>query len=456
MTTLMAVPTHSTAEVPISLVMEMVARVKPVLGKTMAPPAEMKVLGGRLDDGDDGDAEPPEAQGPEEDGDDDGNGLDDTFVEVQGAGHVAGHGGQPVGHADDGEGGKGRRPDAHEETGAVLAVRQTRLHEAADHVGVHEDGDGKAEALAGQAGDENGHGGDVGLGVGDDRGNGACQHDGEDGQNPGRHHGLQAEAVGGKDEAVLANGEEEGYGEVGPEGALDGPYKRRVVLGNGIALGAGDDCGKGKEKGREEKALAGVLERVGQVTGVQEEAGRDEDADEAEDDEVDDVDDETDGLEAGELVGLGEDEQRETAGAHGQRVPGPCEVVEALADGQLGPVGVKDVDAARVGVPGLEDGRRADGVVALVVLFVDGDGEGRIFAIALARGRVPPRRLVGVCPVLVSLRPGSIHLGPLLLLFTRDRDDAVSVKCRNVKREVACKRTEERAGEEKGQNGLSK
>lgn len=318
------------------------------VGEDHGPPAEVEVLGDGLDDGDDGDEEPPQAQGPQEDGADEGHGADGGQVHGHANVVLAGGGGDALGHADDGEGREGRRPHAHEQAGPVLPIRQPGLHQPADHVGVHKDGDGEPQSLARQPGHDNGHGRRRRLRLGNDRGNRARQHDGEDGQDPRRHHGLQAEAVRRKHVAVLAHGQDQRRHHVRPEGALHRPHQADVVFGNRVPVRAGDERRRCQEEGRHEEALARVLDRLGHVARVDEEPGHHERRERHVDDDVDDVDHHADGLEAGELMRLRKDEERQAARAHGQREPRPGEVVQSLLEPELGSVGVEDVDAARV------------------------------------------------------------------------------------------------------------
>lgn len=224
----------------------------------------------------------------------------------------------------------------------------TGLHEAAHHVRVHHERHRDAQTLARQAGDDDGYGRRVGLRVGDDGGDGTRQHNGEDGQNPRRHHGGEGEAVGGKDVAVLAHGKHESDDDVQPEGGVHGPHQRRVVLGDGVALRAGNERGDRQEEGREEEALAFVGQGPGKVSLVEQEPRDHEAAQAGEDDDVEDVDKEADLPQAGELVRLSEDEQRKTAGTHRERKPGPGEVVQALLEAQLGSVRVEDVDVVTI------------------------------------------------------------------------------------------------------------
>jgi len=65
-------------------------------------------------------------------------------------------------------------------------------------------------------------------------------------------------------------------------------------------------------------------------SGEEEEAGDEEGGDE---EDVEDVDGKADLSEAREGVRLRDDEEGEAAGGHGEGVPGPGEVPEALAEG---------------------------------------------------------------------------------------------------------------------------
>lgn len=217
----------------------------------------MEVLGPAGDDGDGGDAPPPEAQAPEEDARQHGhlpNELDvnDAIpVEVE---RVR----QPIGHADEGKAGEGRGSHIHVQARAVLPAGKTKGHETADHVRVHHERDADAEALGGEAAVHDGRGDGVGLCVGDDRGDGAGEHDGENGEDPGGHHGPDLEVVGAEDIAVLSDGEGHGGEHVAPESDLDPPIEVSITGWYGIAVGGCDESGEGEEESREEETLAFV------------------------------------------------------------------------------------------------------------------------------------------------------------------------------------------------------
>lgn len=63
---------------------------------------------------------------------------------------------------------------------------------------VHHEAEAEAEALEGHARGDDWDGGVGGLTLGDDRGNGAAEHDGECGEDPGGHHGLKSVGDGGE------------------------------------------------------------------------------------------------------------------------------------------------------------------------------------------------------------------------------------------------------------------
>lgn len=91
------------------------------VGEHHGPPAEVEVLGRARDDGDAGDEEPPEGQGPQEDGRHHGHGAESD--DVDDAVHaVVETVGKAVGHADEGQRRESGRADTHEQTGTVLAV----------------------------------------------------------------------------------------------------------------------------------------------------------------------------------------------------------------------------------------------------------------------------------------------------------------------------------------------
>lgn len=171
--------------------------------KHRRPPPQVEVPRWALHHGQHGNGKPPEAQRPEEPGPDDGHHEHDARVE------------QPVhvgveapreglSKPDKCQRGETRRADAHEQPRPVLPVWKARLHQPADHVGVHHCRDADAQPLTAEAADDDGEGHGGRLGGGDDGGDGAREHDGEDGEDPSRHHGLKAEGVpAAKDEGVL-------------------------------------------------------------------------------------------------------------------------------------------------------------------------------------------------------------------------------------------------------------
>ncbi|KAB8293734.1 hypothetical protein EYC80_009219 [Monilinia laxa] len=82
-------------------------------------------------------------------------------------------------------------------------------HQASHVRAVHEDGDEHAQALEGDARDEDREGVAGGLRARDDRGEGAAEHDGEDGEDPGGRHGLQRLLFRVEEVAVLDYGDGE-------------------------------------------------------------------------------------------------------------------------------------------------------------------------------------------------------------------------------------------------------
>lgn len=197
--------------------------------------------GGFADDGHDGDAEEPQAQGPEEGAGGDGEDLQDAAV----VGRAVGEGlkvlREALGHADEGEAGEGGRADADEEAGAVLAVWQAGFHQAADVVGVHHAADGEAEALEGDAGGDDGDCGSRRLVFGDDGGDSAAKHDGEGREDPRRHHRLEPVGDAGEDVGVLDYGQGDGAGAVDPEEDFEGYEVGFRRVGAEVAVQAGDD-----------------------------------------------------------------------------------------------------------------------------------------------------------------------------------------------------------------------
>lgn len=356
------------------------------VGEDHGPPTEVEVLGRRADHGDGGDAEPPQAKAPEGSAQHVGHYLHDGLLAH--ARRLGGYDaaeayvkvcGDVVGHAYHGQGSEGGRADAHEQAGAVLPVRQVTGHQSTDHVRVHHHADQHAQALADEPSHDYGDGRDGGLGARDDGGDGSRQHDGEDGQDPSGHHGLQAMGLGTKDIAVLSNGQHQGSDQVAPKHGLDEPVEGHVVVWDGISMRACDEGGNAQEKGRKEETLAAVLQRSAEVARVEKEAYDHGAEDTGKYNEVDDVYGQANGPEAGELVRLGVDEQRQTAGAHGKGEPGPGEVMHPLFPAQLRP------RLVTVGVP-----------IVMMIMVPS------VLCHALTAVDVPVHQLLNVC-VLVAL-----------------------------------------------------
>jgi len=145
-----------------------------------------------------------------------------------------------------------------------------------------------------------------------------------------------------EDVQVLADCDESGDDEVRPEGNLDRPEERRRdpgevgLVGDEILVCAGDERRDAEEETGEEKPLAPVGNGGFERPREEAEAREEERGDQCEEEDVEDVDGEADLEEPGEVVRLGDDQQGDSAGGHGERVPRPGEVAEALPEGEAG------------------------------------------------------------------------------------------------------------------------
>ena len=150
------------------------------VGEDTRPPSQMEVLRPRREHGKNTNEEPPERQGPQEDGSDNRHGANHASI------HEAVHImvkvlGQTLCHSDERQRRERRRADAHEQTRTMFAARKSDGHESTDHVRVHHERHGHSQPLASKAGADDDDGPMSRLEGRDDGRDGAAEHDGEDG-----------------------------------------------------------------------------------------------------------------------------------------------------------------------------------------------------------------------------------------------------------------------------------
>lgn len=156
-------------------------------------------------------------------------------------------------HAKESETGEARRAHRDEHAGTAVGVRQPMDHQASHVRTIHEDGDEHAQALEGDAGDEDREGVFGGLRAPDDRGEGAAEHDGEDGEDPAGRHGLEGLLLGVEEVAVLEDGDAEGDGDVYPEEDAEGRGEPWAAVRTAVFVDVGQDVQDGEpECGKEE------------------------------------------------------------------------------------------------------------------------------------------------------------------------------------------------------------
>lgn len=96
--------------------------------------------------------------------------------------------------------------------------------------------------------------------------------------------------MGGKNEAILSNGQNKRYNHVTPERSLNCPCQCCIVGGNGIALGASNQGGDRQEVGRKEEAFTRMGQRLVEVAMVKEKSSQHPKGQQGEYDDVDDID----------------------------------------------------------------------------------------------------------------------------------------------------------------------
>lgn len=127
--------------------------------------------------------------------------------------------------------------------------------------------------------------------------------------------------------------DKEGAGAVDPEKDFKGAGEGCTWFVAKVFVQAADDGCNGEPEGGEEEAFSVVAEGIEEVA-VENESCSHEGTYDAEEKEVEDIDCETDLAEAGEGVGLVDDEDCQTACTHGEGIPGPGKVVQTVREAE--------------------------------------------------------------------------------------------------------------------------